>query len=198
MKNILFFLILVLCSLSFLSCGKYAPPIPPERLAPKAVYDIQVIPYTSGVAFRWKGNTKDLRSKELKTMNGYYIERGCIDVDDQGSYDTEKDIAEIDFTILSIVNDNQIKIREKLKKDALAKGLSARRVKVPTDKLSFNYVDETIKNGQTCFYKITPFNQEDVKGAESKPIRVRFYGETSSVVILGGKKSQSNAVRYDN
>lgn len=194
MKN---FFICFILFLSCLGCGKYAPPIPPEKLAPKPVSNIEAVTYERGVALTWVGSTKDIRSKELKSMDGYYVERGCVEGEDEYN-GTANDMAQVEFEILSIVNDNQIETREYLRKEALKKGLSARRVKVPQEKLKFNYLDETIINGNTCFYKITPFNQDNVRGEASNLIKVRFIGEKSSVIILRGKKARSNAVMYEN
>lgn len=190
---------LVLSSLAVTSCGKYAPPIPPEVLAPKAVYGVQVIPYQRGVAFKWTGDTRDQRSKDLKTMDGYYIERACVKDNDLASVATDKNVSEeLDYKVLSIINDNQVEIREKLKEDALSKGLSARRVKVPSEKLKFNYVDETIRYNDLCYYKITPFNQGGVRGVESSPIKVKFKGEESLIIQTGRNNKNFKNVTYDN
>ena len=190
---------LIISSASFFACGKYAPPIPPEELAPKGVYDIQAVGYQRGVAITWKGETKDNRSKELNTMDGYYVERACVDSNNPFSSNSDEDyINELDYKILSIVNDNQVEIREKMKEDALSKGLSARRVKVPSEKLKFNYVDETIRYNDLCFYKITPFNQGGVRGVESSPIKVKFKGEDSFILVTGRNKKAFQKVTYDN
>lgn len=197
LASLLLFIFLVL--FSFVSCGKYAPPIPPEALAPKGVYNIQAIPYRKGVVLKWTGDTDDRRSKELKTMNGYYIERVCFDDNNLGSLKNDRENSkELDYKVIAVVNDNQIKIRESLKEDARKKGLSARRVRVPSEKLNFNYVDETIKENALCYYKITPFNQGNVRGGESAPIKVKFNGEDSFVMVTSKKDVQTQNVVYEN
>ncbi|MDD7474167.1 MAG: hypothetical protein SPJ04_03210 [Bdellovibrionota bacterium] len=199
MNKNLFFSVLCLSSIMVSSCGKYAPPIPPEVLAPKAVYDIEAMAYERGVVLKWKGNTDDKRSKELKTMNGYYVERACLQDDDLLNASIDSNVStKLDYKVLSIVNDNQVSIREKLREDAKNRGESSRRVKVPSEKLKFNYVDSTIKYNDLCYYKITPFNQGNVRGDESSPIKVKFKGQDSFIIITSKNSSKHQKVTFDN
>lgn len=198
-KNFFGILYTLLFLIVFSSCGKYGAPIPPERLAPKAVYDVEALGYQRGVVFKWTGSTDDVRSKDLKTMDGYYIEKACAEDKDELGFEIGEDkIKELDFEQIAIVNDRQVQIKEELKKEALAKGLSARRVSVPKENLKFNYIDENIKRGDICYYKIIPFNQGDVKGQEGQIIKVKFNGEDSIFSYIGKRRENRRRVFYEN
>ena len=67
------FVALIFCFL--VGCGRYAPPLAPEALAPHAVEDLQTTAKSEGVYFAWTASRHDVRGRDLKSIDGYRIYR---------------------------------------------------------------------------------------------------------------------------
>lgn len=168
-------------------CGRYMSPIPPESLAPKAVQGLVVTPSEQGVKFAWTAADQDRRGKELKSADGFSIERK--EIVRRGD---ETDPA-VQFKELAFLKDTHVEKREELRKSARAQGKIGRTVKAPPDLLSFSYFDKTPKIGTTYIYQIVPKNQGGVEGQVGEVVRVVFQGVESAVLVKPSKEMEDIA-----
>ncbi len=171
-------LLLIPAAVVMCSCGRYGPPRPPEHLAPQEVTDIEVKPQADKVSIKWKSPEKDVRDKELKTLDGYIVERANRKEMREG-VPLDEFMAE-----LAVIADRNIEDRDTLRREARERGEISRRVKVPEEKRVFSYDDTTARTEETYIYRIVPINQGDVRGTPSKLIEVLFKGEQSDVSIF--------------
>jgi hypothetical protein len=158
-------------------CGRYMPPIPPESLAPKAAQGLVVTPSEQGVQFAWMAADQDRRGKELKSADGFSIERK--EIVHRGD---ETDPA-VEFEELAFLKDTHVEKREDLRRSARDQGKIGRTVKAPAELLSFSYLDKTPRLGTTYIYQIVPKNQGGVKGQVGEVVRVVFQGAQSAVLV---------------
>jgi hypothetical protein len=168
-------------------CGRYIPPIPPESLAPKAVQGLVVTPSAQGVQFAWTAADQDRRGKELKSADGFSIERKEI-----ARRGDETDPA-VQFKELAFLKDTHVEKREELRKDARAQGKIGRTVKAPSELLSFSYLDKTPKLGTTYIYQIVPKNQGGVEGQIGEEVRIVFQGAQSAVLVRPSREMEDIA-----
>ncbi|NMC63002.1 MAG: hypothetical protein GYA55_07520 [SAR324 cluster bacterium] len=180
-------IVLILSSL-ILSCGRYGPPRPPEVFAPKAVSELLVTPASDKLTFQWKSPEKDLRDKELKSLDGYYVMRAS-EKDVKNSSELEKSLVKI-----GEVDDPNVKERDKLRKEAREKGEISRRVHIPSEKKIFTFEDKDLNVGETYLYRIIPFNQGDEKGKASSIVKVLFKGEQSDIMMLEDEQALDEGV----
>lgn len=185
---------ITLClAFSTVGCGKYGPPTPPELLSPKAVGDLVVTSQTNGVKFAWKAPDVDRRGEELKSIDGYNVERKLVekpsDISDE----------EVEYVELKHLPDTHLADLEKRKEEARAKGLSTRQVKVDPLLKNFEFVDEGVQPGKTYVYRITPMNQTGVKGEVAQVVHVVFRGDASTIHLLPSSSLDDDAFlwRYE-
>ena len=98
------------------ACGRYLPPIPPEQLSPRSVDQIVVTPSAEGVAFAWIAPDQDQQGKELRSMNGYRIQRK--EILERGDETNES----VPFKEVGYVSDKHIQVRDELRAEARAQG----------------------------------------------------------------------------
>ncbi len=156
-------------------CGRYAPPLTPELLAPRPVGDLLIKPLSDGINFSWSSPRSDARGKELKTMSGYRVYRKLIK-EQSDIVNTKKQ-----FEILAEVPDTHVAERERLRKEARASGKPGRRIEAPSELKKFQFVDNAVTTDTSYLYKIIPYNQDNVEGLGEQMILVRFSGESSEV-----------------
>jgi hypothetical protein len=168
-------------------CGRYMPPIPPESLAPKAVQGLVVTPSAQGVQFAWTAADQDRRGKELKSADGFSIERKEI-----ARRGDETDPA-VKFEELAFLKDTHVEKRDDLRKEARTQGKIGRTVKAPAELLSFSYLDKTPKLGSTYIYQIVPKNQGGVEGQVGEVVRVVFQGAQSAVLVRPSQEMEDIA-----
>lgn len=168
-------------------CGRYMPPIAPESLAPKAVQGLVVTPSAQGVMFSWTATDEDRRGKELKSADGFVVERKEI-----ARRGDETDPA-VQFKELAFLKDTHVEKREELRKNARAQGKIGRTVKAPADLLSFSYLDNTPRMGTTYIYQIVPKNQGGVEGQVGEVVRVVFQGAQSAVLVRPSREIEDLA-----
>lgn len=178
----------ILALVSVLSaCGRYRPPLPPEMLAPAAVEGLVITPAETGVAFAWTASEKDRRGKELKSANGYSIERK--EILNRGDETDPK----VKFTQVGFVEDKHIAIRDQLREKARAEGKIGRNVKSPPEYTRFTFEDTTAQRGKTYIYQIVPQNQNGVEGQVGQLAKVVFQGPQSAVVMVASKELEDLA-----
>jgi len=165
-------------------CGRYVPPVAPELLAPKAVQGLVVTPSAQGVSFSWTAADEDRRGKELKSADGFVIERKEI-----ARRGDETDPS-VQFKELAFLKDTHVEKREELRKNARAQGKIGRTVKAPGELLSFSYLDKTPQLGTTYIYQIVPKNQGGVEGQVGEVVRVVFQGAQSAVLVRPSKEME--------
>ncbi len=169
---------LALVILSLTACGKYAPPIPPELLSPRSVESLEATADVEGVMFRWRSPETDLRSEELKTMDGYRIYRKEL-VKPAAVVDEE-----IPFDLIGGIPDTHVLIRDNLREEARKTGKPSHRVTVDSSLTKFEFRDTQAQSGATYLYKIVPYNQGDVEGETANLVKVAFRGDASHISLM--------------
>lgn len=168
-------------------CGRYIPPVAPEMLAPRAVENLAIVPSATGVTFSWTAPEQDRRGKELKSADGYSIERK--EIIKRGD-ETDPSVR---FTEVGFVEDIHIEKREELRKEARAAGKVGRNIKSPPEFTKFTFTDSTPQTGMTYIYQIVPKNQDGVKGQVGQVIRIAFQGAQSAVLSTASKEIEDIA-----
>ncbi|NLF24630.1 MAG: hypothetical protein GX589_03115 [Deltaproteobacteria bacterium] len=163
---------------TFLGCGRYGPPLPPEEFSPRAVQDLKVVPGLQGVDFAWSAPSSDRRGKELKEIEGYRVYRKEIvkrsDILDDS----------VSFELLTSIPDSHLEVLEDLRIEARKQGQIGRKVTLDDHLLDFKYSDQTVVPGVTYLYKIVPYNQGGVEGEFLGYVKIVFRGESSEVSFL--------------
>ena len=169
------------------ACGKFAPPIPPERLAPRAIEELQVTAQDTQMEFKWRAPRSDERGRELKSIDGYHVYRKIIT--------QQSDISDpkARFELLASVPDTHIIEREKLRAEARAQGKPGRRIDAPAASKDFRYADGSVKPGESYLYKIVPYNQGDSEGLFDRQTLVLFSGTASKITVIGEDEQESDA-----
>lgn len=168
----------ILAVLFLISCGKYAPPRPPEVFSPNPVTVLEVSADISAVNFKWGSPDSDQTGSELRSMDGYTIYRKTIkeksDVIDP----------EVPYESIAEIKDIHVEELKKLREKALEENKPARKVKIDDALKKFSYSDKTVQAGQQYAYRIVPVNQGDVEGRVDKIIKVLFRGDSSEIVMI--------------
>ena len=167
-------------------CGRYKTPIPPEMLAPRAVDGLQIKGTAIGVSLAWTAPDEDRRGKELKSIQGYSIERKPLV---QRGDETDP---KVKFEKLGFVTDKHVQVREKLRAEARAAGKVGRTIESPEEHTKFSFMDSTAKLSSTYLYKVVPHNQGGIEGVVGQVARVTFKGEASDVLMVTGDEAGQN------
>jgi len=177
MRWLLALLVLTITSFT-VGCGRFAPPIAPELIAPGAIRLFVVKTDDTGVLLSWKSSLKDGRGKELQSIDGYRIYRKLInkqsDITDQ----------KVKFDLLATLRDLHVEEREKRRAEARALGKPGRRIQASAETQAFEYLDSTPTVGETYLYQIVPFNQEDVESLSPQSVLILFSGIKSQVTPI--------------
>ncbi len=175
MKTLAHFIILCAAGISLSSCGRYAPPVAPEKVAPEAVGALTVKGTLDGVAFTWRAPDSDQRGKSLTSLDGYRVYRKQLL--------TAKDAIDLqdNFAIVGSVADTAFAALTKAKDEAKAAGRPTRRVHISDDLKQFSFLDNGVKAGSTYLYKVVPYNQGGVEGESFQLVQVLWRGEASDV-----------------
>jgi hypothetical protein len=159
-------------------CGRYKVPLPPEMFAPKSVDALTVTASESGVFLAWTAPDEDRRGKELKTMDGYAIQRKTI------AQKGDETNPRVRFETIGFVKDQHVSVRENLRKEARAQGKIGRTIESPEEYTKFTFVDTTAKPSTTYMYQIVPQNQGGADGSVKEVARVTFKGSASDVAMV--------------
>jgi hypothetical protein len=146
--------------------------------APKAVDALTVTASESGVFFAWTAPDEDRRGKELKTIDGYAIQRKEI------AQKGDETNPRVRFETVGFVRDQHVVVREDLRKEARAEGKIGRTIESPEQYTKFTFVDTTAKPSTTYIYQVVPRNQGGTDGAVSQVARVTFKGSGSDVAMV--------------
>lgn len=170
------------CLFCLSGCGRYAPPVSPERVAPQAVRDVAATATENSLILTWATPETDRRGKDLKSIDGFSVYRKDIV--------TTKDAAndEIEFTLLSESTDKAIAEREGRKQEARNIGAISRRVKIDPELAKQRYEDKEVARGKSYLYKIVPTNQGGVEGEVRDFISVTFRGLESDISVVTAKR----------
>jgi hypothetical protein len=179
-----FFLGLLALSATFFltGCGRFAPPVAPERVAPKAVRDLAAAGTAGMVTISWTTPESDRRDKQLRQIDGFSVYRKTIL--------KERDVTDpdIEFELLAEVKDTAVADREARRLEAIELGAISRRVKFDPERAKHSFEDKTVKNGATYLYKVVPTNQGGVEGGIDQFISVTFRGDTSDIAMVSAAK----------
>lgn len=159
-------------------CGRFKVPLPPEMFAPKAVDALTVTATESGVVFAWTAPDEDQRGKELKSIEGYSIQRKIIA--ERGDETNPK----VRFDTIGFVKDSHVTVREDLRAAARKEGKIGRTIESPEEYTKFTFVDATAKRDQTYLYQVVPQNQGGTDGGVKEFARVTFRGAASDVAMM--------------
>ena len=161
-----------------MGCGRYAPPLPPEAFSPQAVRFLEARTESTGVRILWRSPDRDVRGEELRSLDGYLVERR-----DFGPISTAE-TDDVEYETLARLEDPQLEILARLRDEARAQGLPTRRVKVDEENTKFEYLDTAVNPGTLYVYRITPINQGGVEGQVAQVVRVLYQPEAGSVAVL--------------
>jgi hypothetical protein len=177
MRAGLMMVVLVLSSVLW-ACGKYAPPLPPERFAPSRVQQLQIVGAVDGVSFTWSAPRTDSRGKDLKSIEGYELQRKLLT--------READLLDstIEFEVVSSVKDAHLEELNARREKARAQGLPTRRLAPDPTLTQFSLVDHSVTPGARYVYRLVPINQGGVEGDPGPLIIVTFQGERSDIRAL--------------
>lgn len=175
LKSIILSLVLVAAPLG---CGRYRAPVPPEMVAPKPVDALTVTATEAGVVFAWKAPDEDQRGKELKSIEGYSIERKIIA--EKGDETNSK----VRFEAIGFVKDSHVEVRESLRAAARKEGKIGRTIESPEEHTKFTFVDSKTERDKTYMYQIVPQNQGGTDGGVREYARVTFKGASSDVAMV--------------
>lgn len=167
-----------------LGCGKYAPPIVPELVAPSAVEELEVTPQAASVLLSWTASDRDVRGKELRMSESIIVERATVD--------TEKIEPDVDYEFRTLVTlkDSHVSERDQLRKEARGQGKIGRRIEAPRSLMTFSYEDSEVQRDAVYVYQVVPLNQGGVRGEVREQVKVVFQGLESSVARLVSKEQK--------
>jgi hypothetical protein len=168
--------VILIASFMLPGCARYRAPITPEELAPAMVENLTVTTDAKGVLLTWVASDKDRRGKELKSVEGYSIERKELI---RRGDETDP---EVRFEKLGFVKDAHVEVRDQLRKEARAAGKIGRSVKVPEEQMKFSFSDTSPELGKTYVYQVVPQNQGGTEGQVGQLIKIVFQGAQSAVV----------------
>lgn len=160
--------------LVLVGCGKFGPPLPPEVFSPKAVDGLSVSADDAGVKLSWNSPDRDVRGDELRSLDGYLVQRREISAEEDTDFETLETLPDVHLAALK-------EAREELR----AKGLPTRRAKVSSDLTTFEYLDTLAEHGKNYLYKVVPTNQGGVEGEVLLFARVSFAGAASRTALMG-------------
>lgn len=175
--------IATLVVLGVAACGRYRAPLPPELLAPNGIADFVVQPTEKAIAFAWTAADIDRRGKELKSAEGFLVERKELVA--RGD-ETDPSVL---FEKIGFLPDKHVQVREKLREEARAAGKIGRTVKSPDEYTKFTFTDSTPVQGKTYLYQIVPVNQGGTRGKVTQLAKVVFQGTQSAVVMVPSKEA---------
>ena len=170
------------------SCGKYLPPLPPEYLAPSAVKNLQVTADVQNIVFNWESPDTNQKGEDLKSIEGYRIYRKEL----VKQSDLIND--EIQYQLITTINDTHLEVLDKLKKEALEANLPTRKIKVGDELKKFTYIETNLTPGKIYAYQITPINQDGTEGEVNKIVKVLFRGTSSEINLLDQVKLDTDEV----
>lgn len=165
--------------MTFVSCGHYAPPQPPERFAPAAVQDIEVTPQENGITLQWRSPEQNLQGHPLEDLAYFDIRRAAL-----------KDLAQfIKSPIESSVSVG--KVSDKAITDFVARRNMARenktplrREKIDPELIRYLFSDTSPAQGETYVYSIVPMTRKEVPGKVEQYIKVQYQGLNTLVTLL--------------
>jgi hypothetical protein len=185
------------CSIAFsifAGCGRYGPPLPPEKLSPREVSSLVVTPTERTLELSWRAPERDQRGKELKQIDGYRIYRKEIVKSSDITDNT------IDETLIADIRDSHIIERERLRKEARAEGKPGRKLDAPDEMKVFKYTETPPELGRSYLYTVIPYNQGDIEGEVRLQYVVTWKGTQSSLQAIatevdGGEAASTLSLR---
>ena len=166
-------------------CGRYRVPFTPDELAPKAIRDLKVTGEQDGILFTWYAPEIDRRGKELKSLEGYRIQRKEL------LRRGDETNTEVKFEDVGFVPDNHIELRDELRKKARAEGKIGRTVQAPAESTVFAFKDISPKEGRKYLYQIVPENQGGVEGVVQQLPKVLFRGTQSEITSISSTEIET-------
>lgn len=181
-RGVLSFLVQVLLVLC--GCGRYLPPVPPERLAPKPLEFVDLVPLDNGIKFSWLSPTEDLQGEELKYLDEYRIYRketaSLKDIQDE----------EIPWQLMQTIPETALRLLQQKRDEARAVGKPVRRVKLEDEERKVWYEDSSVERDKVYVYKVVTQSSRFGEVEPKRLVKVVFRGLESDIKYF-------NAARFD-
>lgn len=145
----------LVAALLLVSCGKKAPPRPPEALAPSPVKFLTASATVDGVTLFWQSPSTTASGDPLEDLHGFVIERSEHEKGEEPDFDTLVELALPETS------------------EPSKEGTEASK--------RFSYKDTSVKAGKSYEYSVVGVNEDGVEGAALSTIRVTFIGESSVI-----------------
>jgi hypothetical protein len=171
--------VFVLCS-----CGRYLPPVPPERLAPKPLEFVDLVPLDNGIKFSWLSPTEDLQGEELKYLDEYRVYRkettSLKDIQDE----------DIPWQLMQTIPETALKLLQQKRDEARSVGKPVRRVKLGEEERKVWYEDLSVERDRVYVYKVVTQSSRFGEIEPKRLVKVVFRGLESDIKFF-------NAARFD-
>lgn len=192
-------LTLVLTSTLLVGCGRYGRPLLPEATAPAKVQSLEVAVDDRGLELTWRSPLRDVRGKELKTLESYRVYRAPLlrPLEQARGEELLSAGENVRFVLVGTVADTSFVKLKEAKEEARAQGKPAHRVKIDKDLRTFSYRDDSLERGKAYLFQVIATNNDEVEGAPSGVARVWFRGLESEVAFLPAPRAASLQSSYD-
>jgi hypothetical protein len=184
----------LILSTSVLGCGKYSPVVPPERLAPKAVIISKTNPTERGITLEWQSPEEQVRNKELKELDGYYVYRKELPRFRSKNFAEEGEASEIQYEQIAFVKDDSLKLIENRRTELRGKSLPGRQASLSDAEKSVIFTDEPLIKGKLYLYKVEPYSWGGRLGPVKQYVQILFDGLASKVDILAAEEQAGSIV----
>ena len=185
--------LVVVAVLSSIGCGRYLPPIAPERMAAKEIRALEVKADEEGLHFTWKVPLTDRRGEELKYLSGFQIFK--IPEEDMTWFLVGEDAEATDLTDekyeIAFVKDTHLELLKERREQARKEGKLVRRVALTEEEMTLTWSDTELEEGKRFLYQIVPENSDSVRGNSSQLVRVTYKKADSQIQML--KQGSENA-----
>lgn len=169
-------------------CGRFGPPKPPELFGAKKVSDLEAKAAPDRLTLSWRSPDRDIRDKELKSLEGYRILRA-----NEKDFRKREKLADY-LEEIGYIEDSAVEEREEAREIAReTPGTISRRIKIPEERRHFSFDDTSVQQGETYLYRIVAMNQGGVKGDPSDIVKVFFKGEASEVFMVKDENALDKA-----
>jgi hypothetical protein len=159
-------------------CGRYEPPLAPERLSPAAVQLSEANVTSGGVTLTFLAPTTDRRGKKLSGLEGFLIYRKELEKASDALN------PRVPFTVVQRVEDTSLETLGRKKEEAVRAGIPVRRVSLSGEERRVTVTDASATEGHTYLYKVVPYSLEGVDGEHDSLIRVVVSGSSGSTVTI--------------
>jgi hypothetical protein len=178
----------ILSLLLLVCCGRYAPPIPPERLGPKPLEFVDLLPLDSSIKISWLSPVEDMRGEELKYLDDFLIYRKEIK--------TLKDIQDDDkpFELMATIPDTALDVLGERRAEARELGKPVGRVKLTDEERKVWYEDFKLEPDHVYVYKVVPRSERFGEAKAKRLLKVVFRGLNSDIKLFNSARFEEESL----